>query len=121
MRSRFPQFRVKQRGLLDLEFIGTLLVKDGFPVYTISVHYQGDLRPVVKVLKPDLVAEPPHFFKASDSLCLYKSTDYSWNRRRLIAIDIIPWAAAWVYFYEVWLQTGIWYGPEASHDTNEIK
>ena len=33
----------------------------------------------------------------------------------LIARYIVPWAAAWLYFYEVWLDLGVWLGPEVPH------
>jgi len=121
MKVRFPQFTAKRQGFADIIFTGDLLVRAGFPVYTVWIHYQGDLRPIVKILKPALVENPPHFFKSSNSLCLYKSTNYTWSKRKLIATDILPWTAAWIFFYEVWLQTGIWYGPEAAHDIDESK
>src|SRR5687767_100806 len=63
MKSRFPQFRVKQKGNLDILFTGELKVKDIFPTYTISIHYRGDTYPSVKIVKPSLVNDPPHFYK----------------------------------------------------------
>lgn len=115
MQSRFPQFKVKRRGHLDIEFIGDILVKTGFPIYTVSIHYLGDTEPSVRILKPTLVDDTPHFYKNSNRLCLFKPNDYKWNRRKLIATDIVPWAAGWIYFYEIWLKTKVWYGPEADH------
>ena len=31
----------------------------------------------------------------------------------------MDWTIAWIYFYEVWLETKIWYGPEASHNNKK--
>ena len=116
MRSRFPQFRVKQKGRYDITFTGDLHVKDIYPVYTLSIHYQGDLYPSVKILRPTLVDKPPHFYRKENEPCLYKPKNYAWNRTKLIATDIVPWTAGWIYFYETWLRTGDWLGPEAEHD-----
>ncbi len=115
MKSRYPQFKAKKRGQYDIEFIGELTVKPVFLVYTVSITYRGDLRPLVKVISPNLVEDPPHFYKESQSLCLYHPKNYNWAKEKLIAKDIVSWTAAWIYFYEVWLQKGVWYGPEAEH------
>jgi len=32
-----------------------------------------------------------------------------------VAGDIMGWTAGWIYFYEYWLQTGEWIGPEVPH------
>lgn len=121
MKSRYPQFKVKKRGQYDIEFIGDLIVKPVFPIYTVSITYRGDLRPLVKIMKPELVTEPPHFYKASQSLCLYHPKNYHWTKEKLIAKEIVSWTVAWIYFYEVWLQKGVWYGPEAEHYENLLK
>jgi len=121
MKSRFPHFAAKKRPGGVVEFIGTLQVKPTFPLYTISVKYCGNERPLVRVLEPALVPNPPHYFKESNSLCLYKRENYKWTSDKLIARDIVPWAAAWIYFYETWLQKNKWFGPEAGHpDNNQL-
>ena len=33
----------------------------------------------------------------------------------MIADTILPWAALWLVFYELWCDTGRWLGP-SSHD-----
>lgn len=116
MNSFYPQFVTNQKRADEIEFIGNLHVKPELPIYNISVTYRGDLRPKVKVLKPDLVENPPHCYP-DDTLCLYHKENYHWKGAKLIAKYIIPWVAAWIYFYEVWKQTGIWYGPEVPHTT----
>ena len=116
MKSCYPQFKAKRRGQYDIEFIGDLIVKPVFPAYTVSINYRGDLRPLVKVIKPELVTEPPHFYKESQSLCLYHPKNYRWTKEKLVAKDIVSWTAGWIYFYEVWMQKGVWYGPEAEHE-----
>ena len=121
MKNRYPQFRSIKRGQLDIEFVGGLTVNYTFPVYTISINYRRDLRPLVRILKPKLVEDPPHFHKHNNSLCLYHPRNYNWTKEKLIAKDIVSWTAAWIYFYEKWFQTGKWYGPEVVHNEDLIK
>lgn len=118
MKSRYPEFKAKKLSNGNIEFIGELQVKPELPIYTISITYRGNLSPLIKVLHPELVAEPPHIYQETRTLCLYKPANYNWTKEKLIAKDIVSWTAAWIYFYEVWLQKGKWYGPEASH-TNQ--
>jgi hypothetical protein len=116
MKTRYPQFKAKKRGTNDIEFIGDLTVTDWIPLYTVSITYQGSARPRVVVIKPELIEKPPHIYPDSRALCLYHPDNYKWRKEKLVAQDIVSWTAAWIYFYEVWLQTGIWYGPEAHHN-----
>jgi len=116
MKSQYPQFKFIKRDKYDIEFIGEITVKPELPTYTVSIKYRGDKRPLVKILKPELVENPPHIYSANRTLCLYHPDNYNWSKEKLIAKDIVPWTAAWIYFYEVWLEKGIWLGPEASHN-----
>lgn len=115
MRQRFPQFKVIKRGQYDIEFIGDLQPKVIFPVYTVSITYRGNAAPLVRVLKPELVEKPPHFYRLQKALCLYHPNNFKWTKEKLIAANIVAWSAAWIYFYEYWLRDGKWYGPEADH------
>jgi hypothetical protein len=117
MQKCYPSFSVKKLGKYNIEFTGELLVKKELPVYLISVAYRGDNRPLVKIIRPTLVENAPHIYSQSGSLCLYHPKKFKWYKERLVANEIMGWAAAWIYFYEVWMQTGEWYGPEAPHDT----
>jgi hypothetical protein len=116
MKHRYPQFRSKKRGKHDIEFTGTLQVKPELPSYTVSIQYRGNKNPLVKVITPTLVENAPHIYPLEKNLCLYHPLYFSWKKEKLIANEIMDWTAAWIYFYEVWLQTDIWYGPEAPHD-----
>lgn len=120
MKSRFPQFKAVRRSDTEIEFIGDLQVKHSFPVYTVSATYRGILSPQVRIIKPELVEKPKHFYRESKTLCLYHPSKFDWKRESLMAVTILPWTAAWIYFYEVWLKEGIWYGPEVDHNDPEI-
>lgn len=118
MRKEYPQFIAKKHGA-NVEFIGELSVKPEFPVYKVSILYRGGNSPRVKVLSPKLVEKPPHFYHVTGSLCLFKPSNYKWYKDRLVSKDIVSWTAGWIYFYETWLETGTWFGPEAEHNTEK--
>lgn len=65
----------------------------------------------MRVIAPALRTRPaeglPHVF-SDGSLCLNLASD--WNRAMLVADTTVPWAAEWLYFYELWLPEGQWYG-----------
>lgn len=117
MKSRYPQFTARRINENEIEFIGELQPKPELPTYKVSILYRGDLRPFVRVLSPRLVENPKHFYNKTKTLCLYHPDEFKWHKDRLIAKYIVPLTSAWIYFYEVWLEKGIWYGPEYKHET----
>ncbi|PKP32397.1 MAG: hypothetical protein CVT99_05085 [Bacteroidetes bacterium HGW-Bacteroidetes-16] len=121
MKSKYPQFRAKHITNDSVIFVGDLMIKPELPIYSVSVEYRGKLSPKVRVITPKLVDKPPHYYKNTDSLCLYHTDDFKWNCQKLVAKEIMSWTIAWIYFYEAWKQTDIWYGPESHHYTNTIK
>ncbi|NUB12801.1 hypothetical protein GAY28_08810 [Azospirillum brasilense] len=59
----------------------------------------------------------PHLYRqpapgAPAHLCLYHPSGNEWNWDHWIGKTIIPWAAEWLAFYELWRITGRWDGPE---------
>ncbi len=121
MKKLYPQFKVFNKTKYSVSFVGELKVADEFQKYKISINFRGNDHPIAKVLSPKLVDNPPHYYKDPGCLCLYHPRLFKWKREKLISKEIIPLIATWIYFYEVWLQTGKWYGPEAPHDLNELK
>jgi len=81
--------------------------------YLIDLKYEIGKRPKVFVLEPDLEKhnnQPiPHRF-GDQSLCLFVPKYNDWNPRMLISDTIIPWTILWLFYYEIWLQTGKWLG-----------
>lgn len=114
MKSKYPQFKCKRKKD-SIVFTGDLLIKPELPIYNVSVEYNGDSRPIVKVNHPQLDMKSPHRYD-DYSLCLYSPNDFKWNAEKLIAKEIIPWTTAWLFFYEYWLQSDEWIGPEAPHN-----
>jgi len=111
LRSLFPngRVRVSHRGLV---WEGELQPTPVSRTYTVRIEYDhGKIRPSVTVVDPPLErrdGQPlPHVFPG-DLLCLHLRDE--WDGRRLIAQTIVPWAAEWLLFYEIWLATGEWRG-----------
>ena len=51
----------------------------------------------------------PHLY-SDGSLCLYYPPENEWDFRDCWATTIIPWVSLWLYYYEVWMDTGEWLG-----------
>jgi hypothetical protein len=93
---------------------GQLQPRPGSPLYAISIKYRPGRPPLVRVLRPQIRRDAPHLY-TDGYLCLYWPKDLSWNSSRLVGETVIPWAAQWLLFYELWLDTGEWLGPESPH------
>jgi len=91
--------------------------------YRVEIRYKHRQRPKVTVLTPTLETrqgEPlPHVYP-SDELCLYYQDEFV-GTEDFIADTIIPWTSEWLYFYEHWMTTGLWLGPEAPHEPGSAK
>jgi hypothetical protein len=113
MRRHFPGFayRKAQRGVSM--WTGTLQPSDGSPQYLVEVQLADRGRPLVYVRRPAVVGGTHHRYE-DGSLCLYYPDDGTWHRGRPLS-EVVALAAAWLWFYEVWLLTGRWLGPEAPH------
>ncbi|MBN2093354.1 hypothetical protein JW964_27265 [candidate division KSB1 bacterium] len=81
--------------------------------YLIRMTYKSTNRPYVKIIEPELQSynneKIPHLF-SDGSLCLFRYKYNEWNPSMRIADTIIPWTALWLYYFEIWCVTGIWYG-----------
>lgn len=82
-------------------------------VYQLQITYKLGYSPKTKVVEPQLRQRGeeriPHMY-AQKTLCLFNPLKREWNDRMLIAKTILPLACLWLYFYEVWLVTGVWNG-----------
>lgn len=113
--EKFPQFTYRRRGA-RVAWVGTL---EPFPgsVYTIRIEYGEAGAPAVFLVNPKVRDDCPHIYP-DGRLCLYWPHDRQnpgWQEDSWIANTIIPWSIVWVRYYELWLETGEWLGPEKSH------
>jgi hypothetical protein len=80
--------------------------------YNVKISYTREKRPTVWVLNPALHIRTkgekiPHTFP-NGTVCLHRHED--WTSRMFISDTIVPWLSLWLYHYEVWHATGVWYG-----------
>jgi hypothetical protein len=66
----------------------------------------------------------PHLYGPWDDprgvdLCLYYPPDEDMLLGNQVAEKLLPWAYEWLHYYEIWLVTGVWSGPEAPHPVTE--
>ncbi len=117
MHQNFPDFKYTRENNLPT-WKGELRPTPQSPVYRLKIvykyHKQFAKAPKVWVLTPAIHPCAKHLY-SDGSLCLYYPKDRSWTAYKYIADTIVPWAALWLLFYEIWLDTDHWYGPEAPH------
>ena len=82
-------------------------------LYTVRLRYKLAKPPKIEVLKPELIVPQgkrlPHTY-SGDRLCLYYPGSGDWRGDMLLSKTIVPWISEWLYYYELWLVTGEWYG-----------
>ncbi len=112
---RYNSERVFNFSLSELTFYfeGNSFKKD-YSDYKISIEYSPKSQPKIFISEPNILENAPHRFP-DKSLCLFKNSNFEWTNSNSIAKDIIPLIITWIYFYEIWLVTGIWKGKEAKH------
>ena len=86
-----------------------------FRKYVIEVCYTRKSPPKVFIIEPKLITRVKHIYK-DGSLCLYKPSNWQWHSSMVFSKDLFPNICTWIYFYEIWRDTGEWIGEEASHD-----
>jgi hypothetical protein len=118
IRAGFPGFVARSLAAGGAIWQGTLQPRESSPVYHVVIRHSVDGIPKVHVTSPKLRPNP-HLY-SDGSLCLYWPKEWSWRKDQLLAQTIIPWAALWLYFYELWLDTGEWLGP-SSHQLPKIQ
>lgn len=71
--------------------------------------------PKVWVISPKIERNPDIHMYRDESLCLYYPKDFKWTDKLNLHETIVPWTAEWLVFYEQYLKSGRWEGPEAPH------
>ena len=113
MKMKYPAFacQSKNNGIV---LTGVLTPREASPQYQVQIILMPHKYPEVRVLSPQILKSAPHLWP-NGSLCLFNPRDRKWKHQELIAQNLIAWASLWLYFYEGWLGTGIWFGPESPH------
>lgn len=113
MRRLFPRFVYKAG---KNAWYGCLRPDEDSRTYNLKVEYKPGTAPKVWVSSPKVHPNAPHRY-SDFSLCLYYPRYGEWHAGMFLAETIVPWAAEWLFYYEVWLEDpeGRWFGPEALH------
>lgn len=118
IRRAFPGFRMVRQGRA-IGWVGSLQPRPDAD-YTVHIQYRGGRPPKVFMIDPQLDERCPHIY-GDKSLCVYWPYDPDnpgWEQTSWIADTIIPWTAVWLHYYELWLETGEWLGPEKTHGSD---
>jgi hypothetical protein len=100
--------------------MGQLQPTPDSPQYVVRLLHEPGRSPKVWVQSPRLRSNTPHRY-GDDSLCLYWPPEWTWRAAESLAETIIPWAAFWLYYYELWLVTGEWHGLSSPHQAGQTK
>ena len=61
----------------------------------------------------------PHLY-SDGSLCLFYPKNNEWYYKDSWAETLIPWASLWLYYYEIWQETGEWLGGGVHLSVNKL-
>lgn len=108
----YPSFRYNtQRGYLVCT--GRIQPAPLNRSYLVRIEYSPPRVPRACLLDP--VLEPrtpggdiPHTY-GNERPCFFDPKN-DWRQDMKIALTIVPWLSLWLFYYEVWLATGTWYG-----------
>jgi len=112
---RFPDFTYRREHGVGV-WRGLLQPRQLSQKYQVEIRYDRRSSPDVRVITPALRPKAPHIYQ-NETLCLFYPTENPWRKDMLIATTILPWTALWLYYYELWLDTGKWLGT-SSHATD---
>lgn len=112
----FPQFKFAFQNGSGV-WRGSLQPSPTSPVYDVLIKYNVGRLPKVWITNPPIHQEAPHRYP-DNSLCLYWPEEWSWDYDQDISKTIIPWTAFWLYYYEIWVDTGEWLAKSAPHAPN---
>ncbi|RPI19490.1 MAG: hypothetical protein EHM58_01390 [Ignavibacteriae bacterium] len=112
MRAKLPQFTAKKTPE-GYDFIGVLNPRG--TEYKVQIKYRKNNHPVVFVLNPVITTNKHRY--TDGSLCIYKQPEFRWREDLLVCNYIVPLTCMWLHFYELYLEHGRWFGPEAEHDS----
>jgi hypothetical protein len=113
VQARFPGFRFRKDGEFGV-WRGAFTPRPSSPDFLVEVRYRTGGIPRVRLLRPALRPDARHIYKGG-YLCLYWPEEDPWTPDKFLATFIFPLVWSWLGYYELWLETGKWFGPESPH------
>jgi hypothetical protein len=120
VKAAFPHFTWRLTRAGGVEWRGTLQPTPDARVYVVRIVHEPNSAPRVFVDRPLIRRDAWHRYR-DGSLCLYWPKEWRWTPRESLAETIIPWAALWLYYYDLWVLTGEWLGPSSPHRPGAAK
>ena len=120
--KKFPNGKVKTQTACHLIWEMDITPSPNSRSYRIRIDYTLGSPPKIFVIKPTQLKKAegasslPHVFDdEKQQLCLYYGRIGEWDSSMFLAMKIVPWAAEWLFFYELWLIIGEWLGGGVGH------
>ena len=118
----YPNGVVKSQTLRRLVWETDIIPTPNSITYRIRIDYTINHSPNVYVIEPPVLKRPKdtdnlkHVFDTKKQrICLYYGPFGEWDSTMFLAQKIVPWAAEWLLFYELWVITGEWLGEGIEH------
>jgi hypothetical protein len=119
MEDRFPQFELHELDDGSLAWKGAIKSNNGNR-YEVVINYPDrypnpSKAPKAFIVEPRVDMTDTKHMWPDGHLCLFKPSDRderSWEKNSTAA-TVVSWAAAWIFAYERYQETGNWPGPEA--------
>lgn len=121
----FPEVRVFKNTWNSFQIILELQPTVISEKYHLMVIYEQNSWVKVFVIDKELIvpanrSKLPHVYNSKEQqLCLYSPSKKEWDGFDCIVDTIIPWASEWLYYYELWIPEGKWYGGGHNEYPNE--
>ena len=120
IQERFPFLKTRMVGS-RLVCRGRVQPTTASATYRIEVVYEPWDAPQIRILEPEIKPEGKLHFYKNGTLCLYDWREKPWQKRWHLADTIVPWAAEWLVFYEIYLLTGKRIGRAAVHSDSKVE
>jgi len=118
----YPNGVVKTQTLRRLVWECDIIPTPNSVTYRIRIDYTINQKPNVYVIEPPVLDRPEgaemlkHVYSTEkQQICLYYGPFGEWDSTMFLAQKIVPWAAEWLLFYELWVITGEWLGEGIEH------
>lgn len=126
LKSKYPNSKIIRDKENKIKWEGILKPTPLSANYKIQIIYQTGrgIDVYVKEPFPLQLAENkkslPHVYSTIEQkLCLYYPKGNEWNNGQLYTETIIPWTSEWLFHYEIWLATGVWFGGGIHNETEK--
>lgn len=121
----FPEVRLVKNTWNSFQIILELQPTAISEKYDLMIIYEQNRWVKVFVVNKELKiaanrSKLPHVYNSKQQqLCLYSPSKKEWNGFSFIVDTTVLWASEWLYYYELWLPEGKWYGGGHNEYPNE--